>query len=393
MTSAQKKYSLRGEYMDFSAENILRAAILHIPGIGSGRLRQLLAFYGSAKTAWEDKNNSVPVLSETAWFLDFCQAREKIDPGKIALRLEEKAISLVSLGEEHYPFLLAECPDAPPLLFYKGVLEAGQEGIAVVGSRLATPYGKAAASYLAKNIVKNGYVVVSGLARGIDTAAHRGALEGNGVTWAFLAGGLDAVYPAENLPLAHSILENGGALISEYPLSSPAEPGRFPARNRLISGAARGVIVVEAAQKSGSLITVDFALEQGREVFAVPGPIFSEQSKGTHRLLKMGAKLATEAEDIFQELPPGSSSRLNRKLVSNSNLSRPLGKAEKDRGDKPIEKWQEILACLSDLPLHIDRLTVMCPLSAQEIALGLLELQLAGKIIQMPGQHYVLNRC
>ncbi|HHV65190.1 MAG TPA: DNA-protecting protein DprA [Peptococcaceae bacterium] len=378
--------------MSLNTENILRAAILHIPGVGSGRLRQLLAFYGTAKNAWEDRGNSCLGLSENAWFQNFCQAREKIDPEKVALKLAQEGISLVALGEDRYPCLLAECPDAPPLLFYKGMLKASQEGIAIVGSRRATPYGKAAASYLAKNIAGEGYVIVSGLARGIDTAAHRGALEGNGVTWAFMAGGLDTVYPSENLQLAHAIQEKGGALISEYPPGRPVEPGHFPARNRLISGSARGVVVVEAAQKSGSLITVDFALEQGREVFAVPGPIFSEQSKGTHQLLKMGAKLASEPEDILSELPPKSCLNIVNSAVNVSQPKKLESTGQKDRRVKTGGKWQEILDCLSDVPLHIDRLTVMCPLSAQEIALGLLELQLSGQIIQLPGQYYVLER-
>ncbi len=373
--------------MDLGEEKIFRAAILNIPRIGSQRLRRILAFYGSAQNAWEAKGKRCSEFGDNSWLKDFFQAREKIDPEKVGLRLKRENISLVALGEEKYPCLLAECPDAPPLLFYKGVLKRGQEGLAIVGSRRATPYGKAAASYLAKTLVESDYVIVSGLARGIDTAAHQGAIEGNGITWAFLAGGLDNIYPAENINLARIIMEKG-ALISEYPPGMPAESGHFPARNRLISGSSRGVIVVEAAQRSGSLITADFALEQGREVFAVPGPIFSEQSRGTHNLLKMGAKLVAEKGDIFGELPLFSN--IETMVKADEKPCRddctPIGKNEKDKN------WEIILRFLSDLPLHIDRLTALCPLPAYEIALGLLELQLAGEIIQMPGQHYVLDR-
>jgi DNA processing protein len=377
--------------MDWNEEKIFRAAILNIPRIGSRRLRQILAFYGSARNAWETRKMSSSELGDNSWLKDFFQGREKIEPEKVGLRLKKESISLVALGEEEYPCLLAECSDAPSLLFYKGVLKRNQEGLAIVGSRRATPYGKAAASYLAKKLVESGYVIVSGLARGIDTAAHQGALEGNGITWAFLAGGLDTLYPAENCSLAQQIMEKG-ALISEYPPGIPAEPGHFPARNRLISGSSRGVVVIEAAQRSGSLITADFALEQGREVFAVPGPIFSEQSRGTHNLLKMGAKLVAEKEDILSELPlspKGNTETMVKPNHENCRDDIPLtGKAN----NETEKNWETILRYLSDLPLHIDRLTALCPLPAYEIALGLLELQLAGKIAQMPGQYYVLDR-
>jgi len=369
--------------MSLTKEKIYRAAILTIPGIGSQRLRQLIALYGSAENAWESQQLANG-LEQFSWFQEFWQARHTIDPENVESVLIKENISLVMLGEENYPCLLAECTGAPPLLFYKGVLTAGQKGFAVVGSRKATAYGKAAAAYFAKELVKYNYVVVSGLARGIDSSAHQGALEANGVTWAFLAGGLDHIYPKENSKLAQKIMENG-ALISEYPPGFPVEQGHFPARNRLISGSSVGVLVVEAAEKSGSLITVDYALEQGREVFAVPGPIFSYQSKGTHNLIKMGAKLVVEIEDILCELPFQNQ--------QSENWPTPIEDiAYGDALNTRDREWNEILECLSDVPLHIDRLTAMCNLAAHDIALGLLELQLTGKVIQLPGQNYVLQR-
>jgi len=372
--------------MNIDREKNIRAAIISIPGIGNQRLRQLLAVFGTAQNAWEAGIESFYEWEKAgwgniSWLKDFFLDKEQINPEILRDKLESQGILLVIPEEEKYPFLLAECSDAPQLLFYKGILKPQQECLAVVGARRATPYGKAASCFLAKEIVKSGYVVVSGLARGIDAAAHLGALEAGGETWAFLAGGLDTIYPPENNKLARTIMEEG-AVISEYPPGKQVRPGNFPARNRLISGSARGVIVVEAARKSGSLITADFALEQGREVFAVPGPIFSGQSEGTHRLLKMGAKLVAGIEDIISELPPKNPVG---RILANDIYS----------ADKIIIEntaWSEILVCLSDIPLHIDRLTMICPLSAQEIALGLLELQLADKIIQLPGQHYVLKR-
>ncbi|KUO66077.1 MAG: DNA protecting protein DprA [Gracilibacter sp. BRH_c7a] len=372
--------------MDLCKEKIIRACILTIPGIGSQRLRHLIARYGSAQAAWDSPDFTLVDINP--WLKDFLQARKRISPEKIESNLTKEGISLVAREEDSYPFLLAECPGAPPLLFYKGKLEPKRECIAMVGARKATPYGKAAASFLAKEMALEDFVVVSGLARGIDAAAHKGTLEADGTTWAFLAGGLDKIYPPENLKLALEIMEKGkGAIISEYPPGMCSEPGQFPARNRLISGSSRGVIVVEAAEKSGALITVDFALEQGREVFAVPGPIFSEMSRGTHQLLKMGAKLVETKEDIIAEL-----SVMDKPEISNAgrNQKRVIPVSSASTADNKCE--EEIMQFLSDTPLHIDRLTSLCTFSPQEVALSLLEMQLSGRLVQLPGQHYVLQR-
>jgi DNA processing protein len=293
-----------GEEMNTEQEKILRAAILSIPGIGSRRLCHILACFGSATAAWAASCSKEKRANLPSWINTFFQAKDKIDPEKIKKKLKALGIALVIPEEDNYPVLLAECSDAPPLLYYKGQLLPRQEGLAIVGTRRASAYGKAAAAFLAREIVEMGYVVVSGLATGIDTAAHQGALKAKGTTWAFLAGGLDSIYPPENFDLAKKIIENKGALISECPVGKPVKAGNFPIRNRLISGCSRGVIIVEAARKSGSLITADFALEQGREVFAVPGPIFNKESEGTHHLIKIGAKLVTGKEDILSELPP-----------------------------------------------------------------------------------------
>jgi DNA processing protein len=377
--------------MDVDQEKWFRAAIISIPGIGSGHLRRLLAFYGDARKAWEAGMESCYDWAEAgwrdiSWLTGFFRAKENIDPQKLKQQWENSGIFTVIPEETKYPALLAECADAHQLLFYQGQVERGAEALAVVGARRATAYGKAAAAFLAGEIVKAGFVVVSGLARGIDAAAHRGALAAGGVTWAFLAGGLDSIYPPENAKLAEDI-RTSGALISEYPPGKAVHPGSFPARNRLISGSSRGVVIVEAAQKSGSLITAEFALEQGREVFAVPGPIFSEQSKGTHRLLKMGAKLVAEIDDILCELPRSDYAGAFARTRQEYN-----NKAQKREPEQDKPSWTEILACLSDVPLHIDKLTLACSLPAREISLGLLELQLADKIIQLPGQRYVLKR-
>jgi DNA processing protein len=234
--------------------------------------------------------------------------------------------------------------------------------------------------HLAKEVAANGMVVVSGLARGIDSAAHKGALEGKGETWAVFGCGVDVVYPAENQRLADSILERG-ALLSEFTPGTTPEAQFFPPRNRLISGCARGVVVVEAAERSGALITVDFALEQGREVFAVPGPIFSAMSKGTHHLLRQGAMIAAGIEDILGEV------RMNDQP--------PVGVQDREEADAGEEEGTDrgkIMALLSDLPLHIDQITLRSELTPENIALILLELELNGKVMPLPGQHFVLAR-
>jgi DNA processing protein len=373
-----------------------RAAFRTLPGIGSRRLRMLIAHFGSAQAAWTAPVEEYLAWGKVSWALNVLSRRKETDPALIKESLDLQGISTVLPEEEDYPCLLAELVDAPPILYYKGVLRPNKEALAIVGSRRATAYGRAAAGFLSREIAAKGIVIVSGLARGIDTAAHEGALAANGETWAFLGSGLDRIYPAENKKLAQSIIENG-ALISEFIPGSAPEGRHFPARNRLISGCSRGVVVIEAASRSGALITVDFALEQGREVFAVPGPIFSEMSKGTHYLLRSGAKIAEGAEDIWAEIPwwsdygpePFGKKNTDKKTVENL---KGISRVDNPRETADQEISFAILNLLSDTPLHIDQIVLQCDYPAGSIALNLLELQLQGKIEQLPGQYYVLVR-
>ena len=365
-------------------EKLVRAVFRTISGVGSQHLRRLIAYFGSAVQAWEASTSKyTPIANQEKWVFEILKAREMMDPQQVGDALTKQGIQIITPDETDYPRLLAELADAPPLLYYRGHLKGDAEGLAIVGSRQATAYGKAVAKGLARDAVDRGIVIVSGLARGIDTAAHQGALDNDGVTWAFLGSGLDRIYPLENRKLAEGILEKG-ALISEFVPGAPPNAGHFPARNRLISGCSQGVVVVEAAQRSGALITVDFALEQGREVFAVPGPIFSEVSRGPHNLLRQGAKIAEGIEDICNELP------LRSQYVGQMSAN---PKIQPQEGNGSTDKEHElILEQLSDVPLHIDQITIHSTLSVSSISLALLELQLGGKIVQMPGQHYVLAR-
>lgn len=374
-----------------------RAAFRTFPGIGSQRLRMLIAHFGSAQAAWTAPVEEYLAWGKVPWALNVLSKRKETDPALIKESLDLQGISIVLPEEENYPCLLAELVDAPPILYYKGLLRPNKEALAIVGSRRATAYGRAAAGFLSREIAAKGIVIVSGLARGIDTAAHEGALAANGETWAFLGSGLDRIYPAENKKLAQSIIENG-ALISEFIPGSVPEGRHFPARNRLISGCSRGVVVIEAASKSGALITVDFALEQGREVFAVPGPIFSEMSKGTHYLLRSGAKIAERAEDIWAEISCWSnysSGQFDKKDADKKTAKNTKGTGQADvdsRETSDQEISSAILNLLSDIPFHIDQIVLQCDYPAGSIALNLLELQLQGKIEQLPGQYYVLVR-
>ena len=291
-------------------------------GIGPLRFKLLLDYFGSAKNGYSasEKELLSVGLSEklVLKFLDF---RKNFDLDSYLLRLDKLGIKAICSEEESYPKLLKEIVDKPAVLYVKtqdaegpatiftnfngaGKTQNifGNEAIAVVGTRKVTGYGRQVTEMITEGLVAAGLVVVSGLARGVDKISHETALGNNGLTIAVLGCGLDLVYPTEHQGLAERIIESGGAVISEYPLGVPAMPGNFPARNRIISGLSLGVVVTEAAEDSGSLITASNAAEQGREVFAVPGPITSPLSFGTAELIKKGAKLVRGVNDILEEL-------------------------------------------------------------------------------------------
>ena len=369
--------------MGMEQEKIVRAAFRTMKGMGSQHLRQLIAHFGSAVKAWEAPSHKYyQTFNREKWIEELLKERKNIDAQIIGDQLNQQGIRMVTPDEPDYPSLLAELADAPPILYYRGHLHGDAEVLAIIGSRQATAYGKSAARLLSRDAATKGIVIASGLARGIDTAAHQGVLESGGITWAFLGCGLDRVYPPENQRLAEEILARG-ALISEFTPGTLPLAAHFPARNRLISGCSRGVVVVEAAERSGALITVDFALDQGREVFAVPGPIFSKVSRGPHHLLRQGAKIVEGIDDILNELP-----------VWTEQVSQVSGHKEQLGETEPIESTEHlsILQQLSDVPLHIDQITIHSNLPVSSISLALLELQLGGKVLQLPGQHYVLAR-
>ena len=291
---------------------------------------------------------------------------------------------ILTLADEAYPGPLREIPDPPPALYLIGnLVPADDLAIAVVGARGATPYGLQASRWISRDLAAAGLTVVSGLARGVDTEAHRGALEAGGRTIAVLGSGLAVVYPPENRALCEEIARNG-AVLSPYPLQEPPRKQNFPARNRILSGLTLGTLVVEAAERSGSLITARLALEQDREVFAVPGRITCRTSVGTNYLIKAGAKLVQSATDILEELPRDAQRRLN-----------PTPKPEKPGANKmePLSVEEEgILAILSaDEAVHIDTLAEKASMGTAELLSRLLTLEMGGRVVQLPGQHYILR--
>ncbi|OGU12569.1 MAG: DNA protecting protein DprA [Geobacteraceae bacterium GWC2_58_44] len=289
-------------------------------------------------------------------------------------RVAGSAAVVVDILSERYPRLLMEIPDAPPYLYLLGELNGSETAVAIVGSRRATQYGLCTATRLARDLAAQGVTVVSGMARGIDTAAHWGALKGGGRSIAVLGCGIDVVYPPENGAL-HEALARGGALITEFAMGSAPLAENFPRRNRIISALSRGVVVVEAGEASGSLITARFALEQGREVFAVPGNVTCSGSRGVNGLIKEGAKLVERVEDILEELSI-------EPLPNAAMPSQPAFSLT------PQEAELYVLLCQG--PLQIDDIIVQSALTAGEVSATLLRLELKGAIMQLPGKHFAI---
>ncbi len=345
-----------------------------VRGIGPVRLRRLIERFGDVRAAWEAPDAALKEAGLDRRSLEsLLHARRTLDLDALLRHLQATPFHLLTWEDEGYPASLRELEAPPPVLFVWGtLLPEDRWAAAIVGTRKATTYGREVAYRLAKALARNGITVVSGLARGIDAIAHRAALEGGGRTIAVLGSGLDRIYPAEHRKLAAEIAAHG-ALISEYPLGTPPEAVNFPPRNRIISGLSRAVVVVEAGVKSGSLITADYAAEQGRDVFAVPGSILSPASAGCNRLLRDGAGVVTEAEDIILAL---GWERLAEAREAQTVLP-----------ETPTEAL--LLQNLSVEPLHVDELARRCALSAAEVSSTLVVMELKGMVRQVKSMYYV----
>jgi len=296
---------------------------------------------------------------------------------------------IIALDDSAYPARLKEIYDPPVVLFVRGSVEVlSSPGIAMVGTRHPTPYGLGMAERLSKDLAGRGLVIISGMARGVDTASHRGAIAAGGKTVAVFGTGIDVIYPKENSRLSEQILSLGGALISEFPVGTFAAPQNFPIRNRIISGMSAGVLVVEAAEYSGTRITARCALEQNRDVYAVPGNVTNKSSWGPNTLIKQGAKLVATWEDVWEELPTDIQESLN----SGRDESSPPETASLFPDDATSPHERKILRLLkSDESTHIDELMERLEeeLSSSEIFAALFELELDGKVKQLPGKNFV----
>jgi DNA processing protein len=291
--------------------------------------------------------------------------------------LREVGGRVITFKDEEYPNRLREIYDPPPLLYIRGELKKEDEfAVSIVGSRKTTPYGRWFTERVGHELARQGVTIVSGMARGIDSLAHWGAISGGGRTIAVLGCGVDVIYPSENRNLFTKIIEHG-AILSEFSMGSPPEGGHFPRRNRIISGLSLGVVVVQASEKSGSLITAGYALEQGREVFAVPGNVGTEGSRGTHRLIKEGAKLVETSEDILEELLP----QWRREKEVTPEVEIP----------KPDLTEEEKILCelLSEVPLHIDTIIRESRMDPGKVSSLLLTLELKGLVSQGAGKCFI----
>ncbi len=357
-----------------------------VPGIGDVLYRRLIEKFGSPHAvlaATEPELFAIEGIRHQAVHairgsVDMTPIEKEFD------RLEQNGVHVVTIHDRGYPERLKQIHDPPPLLFLKGELLAeDHQSIAIVGSRHCSEYGRTVAHQISQELALRGFTIISGLARGIDAAAHEGALKAGGRTLGILGCGVDVAYPPEHDRLKETISRQG-AIISEFSMGTAPEPKNFPKRNRIISGMSLGVIVVEASQQSGALITAACALEQGREVFAVPGPVGSKTSVGTHRLIKQGAKLVESVEDVLEELQGSIGTSMLRVPVTSTSAG-PVQSLHLD----PEER--EIYHLLSHEPQHIDTLTVQARLSTSKIAGLLLQLELKGAIKQLAGHRYVIK--
>ena len=359
-----------------------------IPGLGNIRIRKLVDHFGSAEkilslTEAEFKKEPMVPFNIAQKILEFSKDKFLPDEYNLVFKHETKVISY---RDEGFPRNLNEIPDAPVVLYYKGsLIPADEAAVAIVGSRRASLYGLSLAEKFARRLAELGIAVISGLARGIDTAAHRGCLQASGRTLAILGCGLMHVYPKENKGLIENI-EKQGAVISEFPMRTLAFAYNFPRRNRIISGLSLGVLVVEASLRSGALVTSRCALEQGREVFAIPGQIDHPNTFGTHRLIKEGAKLVNCVEDILEELKlPLESFLFKLKAMHSENA---VAAAENSPEDLSEEE-SKIYGAITQQPIYIDELATQWNRSAAEMTGILLTLELKRYVKQLPGKYFV----
>ncbi|KKW17407.1 MAG: protecting protein DprA protein [Candidatus Magasanikbacteria bacterium GW2011_GWA2_50_22] len=360
-------------------EKIYYQALARFDKIGPLRLRTLLKTFSTAKQIWEaSAQDLVRAGLDENVAAEFAAWRHDQNLEKQREELDREGIEVVTWNDTQYPALLKEIHDPPHTLFIRGKLPQNPYTLAVVGTRMVTPYGRQIVEQIVAPLARAGLTIVSGLALGVDALAHEATLRERGTTIAVLGGGCDkaSIYPTSNRGLAERLIEQEGALVSEYPPATLAVPYHFPHRNRIISGLSRGTLVIEAAEDSGSLITANHSLEQNREVFVVPGDINRPTSVGPNNLLKMGAHPVLAADDVLDAL---NLQDLKATLEAKSILP-----------DNPME--EKILAHLIGDPIHIDELIKATQMNTAEVSSALTLMEMKGKVRHIGGQNYVLAR-
>ena len=348
-----------------------------VPSIGPAKVRALLDCFGDLGTAWHAGTGALRQAGMDRRAIEnLNRLRGQIDLDAEMEKLDRHHVTVLTWEDDAYPSLLKQIYAPPPVLYVRGTLTVDDEwAVGMVGTRRATSYGKQVARMLGEDLARSGVTVVSGLARGIDGVAHQAALDAGGRTIAVTACGLDSVYPPEHRKLAHAIVEKG-AMVSDYPLGTRPEARNFPPRNRIISGLSLGTVVVEAGHKSGALITAEFALEQGREVFAVPGNIVSRTSVGCNRLIRDGARMVLGVQDILEEL--------NLTMIEHQAEARAVLPTD------PTEA--QLLSLVSDNPTHVDEICRQSALPIHEVSSTLAMMELKGMVRQVGGMQYTLAR-
>jgi DNA processing protein len=346
----------------------------YFSGIGPKKFKLLLDEFKSAKDSWEADPESLQKILGKALTPSFIKFRDNFSITDYAEKLEKNRVKFLTQIDKGYPKLLSELSSPPYVLYVKGKFEfnvkQNQKTIAIVGTRKITEYGKQVTSIITSDMVNNGFVIVSGLALGVDAVSHKTTLQNKGKTVAVLGCGVDCCYPRENQALYDSIIESGGAIVSEYPLSQSPSLGSFPSRNKIISGLSQGVVVTEGAFDSGAIYTADHAFSNNRPVFAVPGPITSSLSKGPHSLIGKGAKLISGAEEILTEL------RIKSSELRNENIKNIKGSTKDE---------QKIIDLLQNESMHFDELVKRIKLDSSKLGSILSLMEMKGMIKSLGG--------
>lgn len=348
-----------------------------VKGIGPARLRALLDFFGDPAIAWQAPADALEAAGLPQNVLDtMLKVRSEVSLEVVWERVEKLGIQVITWEDEAYPRLLKETNSPPPVLYVLGdILPEDEWAVSVVGTRRMTSYGRQVAEEVASALARHGITVVSGMARGIDGAAHKAALQAGGRTFAVLGSGVDRIYPPEHRRLAEQITQNG-AVMSDYPPGTPPEASNFPPRNRVVAGLSRAVVVVEAGRTSGALITASFAADQGRDVYATPGGIYAPQSKGTNRLIYDGARPLLDIQDLLDDLD-----------VTHIQEQRSV------RAVLPANAVEaQLYEILGREPLHVDEIRARCALPIEEVSAALAMMELKGLVRQVGGMQYIALR-